>query len=101
MGVHSLGDVASGVSQDASFGGRVGPGIVQESGHGVAAVMGGMTSGVDGLHDLSPQITVSAIAVWLSGWICDEILTWRLQTIGYDALDPVMDWYGPDSGSCL
>ena len=96
--VHSLGDVASSVPQDTSFGGFVGPGVVQERSYCVPAVVGGMTSGVDGLHDLSPQITVSAIAVWFSGWISDEVGTRRLEPFSDDALDPVMNWYGPDSG---
>ena len=97
MGVHSLGDVASGMPQDTPFGGLVGPGVVQESGHGVTTVVGCMTSGVDALHDLSPQITVSAVAVWLSGWISDEVGARRLEPFSDDALDPVMDWYGPDA----
>ena len=67
MGVHPLCNVAPGVSQYAPFGGLVGPGVVQEGGHGVAAVVGGVTCGVDGLHNLSPQITVSAVAVRLPG----------------------------------
>lgn len=98
MCIHSLGDVASSVAQDTPLSCFVGPGVVQESGYRVPAIVGGMTSGVDGLYDLSPQITVSAIAVWLSGWISDEVGTRRLEPFSDDALDPVMNWYGPDSG---
>lgn len=66
MCVHSLGDVASSVPQDTSFGGLVGPGVVQERGYGVAAVVGGMTRGVDGVHDLTPKDTIPTVVVRLA-----------------------------------
>ena len=92
---------APGMPQDTSFGGLICPGVVQERGYGVPAVMCGVLAAVDPGHDLVPDGAVPGVAVSSTIGIRDQHLSRAVHPGGYERQDPVMDGDGPDPGLCL
>lgn len=76
MRVYTLGNVASGMAEDAAFCRLVRASIIKQRRHRVPAVMGCMAICTDAVHDGPPDGAVPAIIVRPSRLVANEGITW-------------------------